>query len=248
MFEKSIVVLSGDNKRFNNRFLERFYDSVSEIRILTSDIFDKSYDDHDKVKLYSNSNNLKNALKDGDYLFHFVSDELKTLKEFSIHDQYDFNSEKLLKEAISFSLKRVVFISDASTSVANDKMLKNLTIKYAKKTTTTSINYLLAKDASVDELIDTVIFTVKNTNNGDIFVKKTEERRTFSDRLKSLFISKTKIEQARESFFSSEEMSKMLDYGKYYKVSFDQDEYKLNIFSDRLKSLETYKEDDLEIA
>ena len=249
MFENSIVVLSGDNRAFNNTFLKRFYERVKEIRLLTSDIFDKSYDEYEKIKLYSNSKNIEDALSESDYLFSFVNEELNLLKEYSVHDEFSFNSEKLLKEVIKTpSLKRVIFISDGTTSVVNDKMLKNIVIKYAKISKKTAINYLLAKDYSVDELLDTMLFTAKNTNNGDIFVKKVQEVQTFSKRLKSLFASKTKIEEARESFFTSSEMSRMVDYGKYYKISLENEDYKLNIFADRLKSLEKSEEVELEKA
>jgi len=250
MFENSIVVLSGDNRAFNNTFLKRFYERVKEIRLLTSDIFDKSYDEYEKIKLYSNSKNIEDALSESDYLFSFVNEELNLLKEYSVHDEFSFNSEKLLKEVIKTpSLKRVIFISDGTTSVVNDKMLKNIVIKYAKISKKTAINYLLAKDYSVDELLDTMLFTAKNTNNGDIFVKKVQEVQTFSKRLKSLFSSKTKIEEARESFFSSNEMSRMVDYGKYYKIALENEEYKLNIFADRLKELSVNsKERELEEA
>jgi hypothetical protein len=239
MFENSIVVLSGDNRAFNNSFLKRFYSKVKEVRVLTNDIFDISYDKYEKIKLFSNSKELKEAVNGSDYLFSFVKEELKELKEFSIHDEFSFNSEKLLKEVVKTpSLKRVIFISDATTSVANDKMLKNIVMKYAKKSTNTAINYILAKNSSVEELLDTMLFTAKNTNNGDIFVKKVREAQAFSERLKSLFSSKTKIEEERESFFTSEEMGRMVDYGKYYKISLESEEYKLNIFADRLKSLQ----------
>jgi hypothetical protein len=243
MFKDSIVVLSGDNKNFNNAFLKRFYNEVKEVRLLTSDIFDKSYDEYEKIKLYSNSDDLSQALKNSDYLFNCVNEELKLLKEFIVYDEYSFNSEKLLKEIVKISsLKRVVFLSDGNTSLVNDKMVKNIVIKYAKKSQNSALNYLLAKNASVEEMIDTMLFTIKNTNNGDIFVKKVIQRQTFSDRLKSLLTPKTKIEEARESFFTSSEMSRMVDYGRYYKIALENDDYKLNIFVDRLKSLKTDEE------
>ena len=250
MFENSIVVLSGDNKAFNDAFVKRFYENVKEIRLLTSDIFDGSYDEYEKIKLYSNTHKLKEAVSGSEFIFSFIREELKLLKEFSVHDEFSFNSEKLLKEAIKIpSLKRVIFISDGTTSITNDKMVKNIVIKYAKMSKKTAINYLLAKDSSIDELLDTMLFTAKNTNNGDIFVKKVQEIQTFSKRLKSLFSSKTKIEEARESFFSSNEMSRMVDYGKYYKIALENEEYKLNIFADRLKELSVNsKERELEEA
>ena len=44
MIDGKVIVLSGDNKSFNQRFLERFYHKAKEIRLLTDEIFDKSYD------------------------------------------------------------------------------------------------------------------------------------------------------------------------------------------------------------
>jgi hypothetical protein len=122
-------------------------------------------------------------------------------------------------------------------------MVKNVVIKYAKISKTTAINYLLAKGSSIDELLDSMLFTAKNTNNGDIFVKKVQEVQTFSKRLKSLFASKTKIEEARESFFTSSEMSRMVDYGRYYKIALENEKHRLNVFTDRLRELSVNSEE-----
>jgi len=244
MFKDKVVILSGDNREFNNRFLKRFYEKVKEVKLLTSNIFDKSYDEYEKITLVSNIEDISKSLNNSDILLHYVTDELTNLKNtVCVHDEFTFNSEKLLQTAIKSSIAKFVFISDAKTSVANDRMMKNMAVKYSARSKSCSINYLLLKDASVDEMIDGVIFAIKSMNNGEIFVKKVQEKRTFSSRLKELFSSKTKIQKARESFFNSEEFARMVDYGKYYKIAADDENYKLNIFSERLKSLESAKDE-----
>jgi len=243
MIKDKVVVLSGDNKEFNNRFLKRFYDKVKEVKLLTSNIFDKSYDEYEKITLVSNVENLNKALQNSDLLIHFVHDELSSLKNPTLHDEFTFSSEKLLQSAVNTKLPKVVFVSDGSTKIANDKMIKNIAIKYAFKSKSTSVNYVLVQDSSTDELIDSTLFALKTMSSGEVFVKKYQEQITFSSRLKDLFFSKSKIEKYRESFFTSEELSRMIDYGKYYKIAVDEGNYKLNIFADRLKSLKTTEEE-----
>jgi len=243
MFKEKVVVLSGDNRELNDRFIERFYDKVKQIKFLTSDIFDKRYDEYEKITLVSNIENLSQSLQNSDYLLHYVSDEISSLKGFmSLHDEFTFNSEKLLQSAIKASIPKVVFVSDGQSSLSNDKMMKNLAVKYANRSKKTDINYVLVKEADADEMIDSALFAIKTMKSGEIFVKKVEEKRSFSSRLKELFSQKSKIQKDRESFFTAEEMSRMIDYGKYYKIAVDNQEYKLNIFADRLKSLESKKE------
>ena len=245
MIDGKVIVLSGDNKSFNQQFLKRFYHKAKEIRLLTDEIFDKSYDDYEKIKLFSNVDDLKKALSASDYVLHFVSQEIDLLKAPASYDEYSFNSEKLIKSALECEVSKLIMISDGTTTMANDKMLKNLSIKYAKRATKTSINYCLVKDASAIELVDTVIFNIKTANNGDIFIKKVEQKQTFANRLKNLLSPLTKIEKERGSFLTGDEMAHTVDFGNYYKVVLDDEKYQLNIFAERLKSMKI-KDEELE--
>ena len=244
MFENKTVALSGNNKTFNQLFMKRFYEKTKEIRVITDDIFDKTYDELPKVKLYSNQDTLDESLKGVDYLYHFISEELKEYStSFSFREDKRVMVSDIIKASILSHTKRVLFISDGTTTLANDKMIKNLVVKSStsllqKRNKTTSVNYVLAKGyANFDELLDFSLFATKTGTNGDVFVKKTDEKVSFSNKLKNLLLPKTKIERDRESFLMSGEMSRAVDYGQYIKIPLDIENIPYQRFEDRLNSL-----------
>ena len=199
MFKNKSIILSGNNNQFNDYFLANYFKKAGNISVV------ESY--------------LSGEYVGGDILFHYVSNELEKVHDFFQKDEDDLKTKMTIKESIKNHIKKVVFLSDGSTPVQNDKMIKNLMLKASLNSSKTSFLYIMIKDCkNMQEMIDFATLALKNGKNGDIFVKKVQQRMTFADRLKSLVKSETKRREDQDSFFSSSEMARVVDYGEFLRV------------------------------
>jgi len=244
MFEDKVVVLSGSNQNFNKLFIDRFYNRVKELKIITDDIFDKSYDELSKVKLYFKEDDLNIAFDGVDYLYHFVDEQTDGHNLFfGDHDENSLLVNSIIKSSLQAKVKRVIFISDGSTSLTNDKMIKDILVHTAtnierKRDKSIALNYVVAKGFSdLYELLDFTLFATKTGYNGDIFVKKLEQKVSFAQRLKTLISPKTKLQEEKDSFFTPSEMARAMNFGLYFKIGLDENMIGYNKFEDRLKAL-----------
>jgi len=199
MFKDKTIVLSGKNNKFNDFFLMTYFKKCAKIVV---------------VEDY-----LESEFKNADIVFHYVSNEMQKIHGHFTKDEDDFKAKIVLEESIKHHVKKVVFLSDGTTPIENERMLKNLMLRYAKKPSKTMFTYTLYKGCkNPQQMVEFAKFTIKNSKNGDVFVKKVYERATFANRLKSLVSSKTKIEQNRDNLFTSTEMARSVDFGEYVKV------------------------------
>jgi len=199
MFKDKTIVLSGKNDKFNDFFLMTYFKKCAKIVV---------------VEDY-----LENEFKNADIVFHYVSNELEKVHDYFTRDEDDFKAKIVLENAIKHKAKKVVFLSDGTTPIENERMLKSLMLRYAKRGSKSQLTYTIIKECkNPQQMVEFAKFALKNAKNGDIFVKKVYERVTFANRLKSLVSSKTKIEQNRDNLFSSSELSRSIDFGEYVKV------------------------------
>ncbi len=202
MFKNKSIILSGNNNQFNDYFLANYFKKAGNISVV------ESY--------------LGGKYRGGDILFHYVSNELESVHNYFQKNEDDLKTKMTIKESIKNNIKKVVFLSDGTTPIQNDKMIKNLMIKASKESSKTSFLYIMIKDCkNMQEMVDFAIFSIKNSKNGDIFVKKVHERMTFANRLKSLLKSNSKTREEQDSLFSSNEMARIVDYGEFLRVSME---------------------------
>jgi len=93
---------------------------------------------------------------------------------------------------------------------------------------------------SLDESVNLVMFAMKNGAQGDIFVQKSPATTilTLANTLKEIFKSKSKIkfigtrhgEKEHETLVSKEEMAKIVEYQKFFKIPNDQRDCNYDIF------------------
>ncbi len=199
MFRHKSIILSGNNNKFNDFFLMTYFKKAGNITV---------------VQDYISS-----EFRGGDILFHYVPNELEKVHNFFAKDEEDYISKIVLDKSIKNYVKKVVFLSDGITPIENDKMIKNLMLRYAGQRSKTQFLYVMIKDCeNMQEMVDFSIFALKNGKSGDIFVKKVHQRMTFANRIKSLVKKETKTQANRKSFYSSLEMSRAVDHGNYIKI------------------------------
>ena len=199
MFKNKSIILSGNNNQFNDYFLANYFKKTGNISV---------------VEGY-----LSGEYVGGDILFHYVSNELEKVHDFFQKDEDDLKTKMTIKESIKNHIKKVVFLSDGTTPIQNDKMIKNLMLKASKQNSKTSFLYVMVKDCNnMQEMLDFATFALKNGKNGDLFVKKVHQRLTFADRLKSLVKSESKSHLQSDSFYSTSEMARVVDYGEFLRV------------------------------
>jgi len=199
MFKDKTIVLSGKNSKFNDFFLINYFKKCAKIVV---------------VEDY-----LGSEFKNADIVFHYVGDEMQKIHGYFTKDEDDFRANIALKESMKHHAKKVVFLSDGTTPIENERMLKNLMLRYVKKPSKTMFIYALYKGCkNPQQMVEFAKFVLKNAKSGDVFVKKVYERMTFANRIKSLISSKTKIEQNRDNLFTSTEMARSVDLGEYIKV------------------------------
>jgi UDP-glucose 4-epimerase len=93
---------------------------------------------------------------------------------------------------------------------------------------------------SLNEAVDLVIFAMKNGLQGDIFVQKSPATTvlTLANTLKKIFKSKSKIkligtrhgEKDHETLVSKEEMAKVIEYKKFYRIPKDNRDLNYELF------------------
>jgi len=93
---------------------------------------------------------------------------------------------------------------------------------------------------SLNQSVNLVMFAMKNGSQGDIFVQKSPAATmlTLANTLKKIFKSKSKIkligtrhgEKEHETLVSKEEMAKVIEYKKFYRIPNDQRDLNYEIF------------------
>lgn len=93
---------------------------------------------------------------------------------------------------------------------------------------------------SLNESVNLVMFAMENGSQGDIFVQKSPASTmlTLANTLKKIFKSKSKIkligtrhgEKEHETLVSKEEMAKVIEYKKFYRIPNDQRDLNYEIF------------------
>lgn len=93
---------------------------------------------------------------------------------------------------------------------------------------------------SLNQSVNLVMFAMKNGSQGDIFVQKSPAATmlTLANTLKKIFKSKSKIkligtrhgEKEHETLISKEEMAKVIEYKKFYRIPNDQRDLNYEIF------------------
>jgi UDP-glucose 4-epimerase len=93
---------------------------------------------------------------------------------------------------------------------------------------------------SLNQSVNLVMFAMKNGSHGDIFVQKSPAATmlTLANTLKKIFKSKSKIkligtrhgEKEHETLVSKEEMAKVIQYKKFYRIPNDQRDLNYEIF------------------
>jgi UDP-glucose 4-epimerase len=93
---------------------------------------------------------------------------------------------------------------------------------------------------SLNESVNLVMFAMENGSQGDIFVQKSPASTmlTLANTLKKIFKSKSKIkligtrhgEKEHETLVSKEEMAKVIEYNKFYRIPNDQRDLNYEIF------------------
>ena len=93
---------------------------------------------------------------------------------------------------------------------------------------------------SLNESVNLVMFAMENGSQGDIFVQKSPAATmlTLANTLKKIFKSKSKIkligtrhgEKEHETLVSKEEMAKVIEYKKFYRIPNDQRDLNYEIF------------------
>jgi len=93
---------------------------------------------------------------------------------------------------------------------------------------------------SLSQSVNLVMFAMKNGSQGDIFVQKSPAATmlTLGNTLKKIFKSKSKIkligtrhgEKEHETLVSKEEMAKVIEYKKFYRIPNDQRDLNYEIF------------------
>jgi UDP-glucose 4-epimerase len=93
---------------------------------------------------------------------------------------------------------------------------------------------------SLNQSVNLVMFAMKNGSQGDIFVQKSPAATmlTLANTLKKIFKSKSKIkligtrhgEKEHETLVSKEEMAKVIEYKKFYRIPNDQKDLNYEIF------------------
>jgi UDP-glucose 4-epimerase len=93
---------------------------------------------------------------------------------------------------------------------------------------------------SLNQSVNLVMFAMKNGSQGDIFVQKSPAATmlTLANTLKKIFKSKSKIklivtrhvEKEHETLVSKEEMEKVIEYKKFYRIPNDQRDLNYEIF------------------
>jgi UDP-glucose 4-epimerase len=110
-----------------------------------------------------------------------------------------------------------------------------------KKNPITLTNPLMTRFMmSLNEAVDLVIFAIKNGLQGDIFVQKSPATTllTLANTLKKIFKSKSKIkligtrhgEKDHETLVSKEEMAKVVEYKKFYRIPKDNRDLNYELF------------------
>ena len=113
MFKNKNIILSGNNDSFNDFFLINYFKKAANITVV--------------------NDYLTSEFKGGDILFHYVGDELKKIHNYFEKDEDDFKATMAIKESIKNHIKNFVFLSDGTTSIQNEKMVKNLMLRFAKQ-------------------------------------------------------------------------------------------------------------------
>ena len=251
MFQNKTILLFGDKNNFNNIFIKKFHNEAREIRLLTKDIFDKSYYDIPNLKLLGLHENLNSAFKNVDYVYCCISKDFENLVKHYIKEEMVVVYKSIVDTAINAKVKKVIFISDGSVSMENDIMIKNLVSRKAlylnnHNNFTTSLVFSLCQTKDENYLVDFAILTTKIANSGDIFLKKALQKETFASKLKRL-ITKEKSED-QSAFFDAEELSRVEDYWEYLKVPLDPNKLinKRNYFEERIKSFNNMKVREIE--
>lgn len=93
---------------------------------------------------------------------------------------------------------------------------------------------------SLNQSVDLVMFAMKNGSQGDIFVQKSPSSTmlTLANTLKKIFKSKSRIkligtrhgEKEHETLVSKEEMAKVIEYKKFYRIPNDQRDLNYEFF------------------